>query len=99
MNVEMAQVGEELNAEIHIWCDNRRGWVNDRVKECIAERRMENRKYQYTRKTCGVVDVRTKRQEVGMALHVHNEMVMKRICDGGNWWIVCPYENADRQTS
>ena len=24
------------------------------------------------------------RQEVGIALHVHNEMVMKRICEGGN---------------
>ena len=24
------------------------------------------------------------RQEVGMALHVHNEMVMKNICEGGN---------------
>ena len=24
------------------------------------------------------------RQEVGMALHVHNEMVMKKICEGGN---------------
>ena len=24
------------------------------------------------------------RQEVGMALHVHKEMVMKRICEGGN---------------
>ena len=31
------------------------------------------------------------RHEVGMALHVHNEMVMKKICEGGNkvdcrWW-------------
>ena len=24
------------------------------------------------------------RQEVGMALHVHNEMIMKKICEGGN---------------
>ena len=24
------------------------------------------------------------RQEVGMTLHVHNEMVMKKICEGGN---------------
>ena len=24
------------------------------------------------------------RQEVGMALHVHNEMVMKKICEDGN---------------
>ena len=49
------------------------------------------------RKTCGVDDVRTgrqkaiymrkkekARQEVGMALHVHNEMVMKMICAYGN---------------
>ena len=49
------------------------------------------------RKTCGVDDVRTERQkeiymrkkeearqEVGMALHVHNEMVMKKISEGGN---------------
>ena len=32
MNVEMAQVGEELNEDMDIWCENRRGWVNDRVK-------------------------------------------------------------------
>ena len=24
------------------------------------------------------------RHEVGMALHLHNEMVMKKICEGGN---------------
>ena len=24
------------------------------------------------------------RQEVGMVLHVHNEMVMKKICEGGD---------------
>ena len=49
------------------------------------------------RKVCGVDDERTKRakevywrrkeeasQEVGRALHVHNEMVMKEICKGGN---------------
>ena len=42
------------------------------------------------KKICGVDDVRTKRQkeeekeEVGMSLHVHNEMVMKNICEGGN---------------
>ena len=65
--------------------------MNDRVKDCIAERKRENREYRYMRKTCGVDDVRTERQkeiymrkkedarqEVGMALHVHNEMVMKR---------------------
>ena len=70
--------------------------MNDRVKEGIAQRRSENGKYLYTRKICGVNDVRTKIQkdiymrkkeevkhEVGMALHVHNEMVMKKICEGG----------------
>ena len=47
------------------------------------------------RKVCGVDEERTKRakevywrkkasQEVGRALHVHNEMVMKEICKGGN---------------
>ena len=49
------------------------------------------------RKTCGLDDVRTERQkeiymrrkeeagqEVGMALHVHIEMVMKKICEDGN---------------
>ena len=96
MNVAMAKVGEELNEEMDNWCENRKGWVNDRVKDCIAERKSENRKYRYMRKTCGVDDVRTERdiiymrkkedarQEVGMALHVHDEMVMKKICEGGN---------------
>ena len=39
MNVAMAQVGEELNEEMDKWCENRGGWVNDRVKEGIAQRR------------------------------------------------------------
>ena len=51
MNVAMAQVGEELNEEMDNWCENRKGWVNDRVKDCIAERKSENRKYRYMRKT------------------------------------------------
>ena len=55
MNVAMAQVGEELNDEMDNWCENRKGWVNDRVKDCIAERKSENRKYRYMSKTCGVV--------------------------------------------
>ena len=97
INVAMAQVGEELNKKMDNWCENRRGWVNDRVKECIADRKSENQKYRYMRKTCGVDDVRTARrkeiymrkkeaarQEVGIALHVHNEMVMKKICEGGS---------------
>ena len=58
MNVAMAQVGEELHEEMDNWCENRKGWVNDRVKDCIAER-----KYRYMRKTCGVYDVRTERQK------------------------------------
>ena len=37
--------------------------MNDRVKECIAQRRSKNRKYRYIRKICGVDDVRTKRQK------------------------------------
>ena len=40
MNVAMAQLGEEeLNEEIDNWCENRRGWVNYRVNNCIAERK------------------------------------------------------------
>ena len=35
-------------------------------------------KYMYMRKKEEV------RQEVGMALHLHNEMVMKKFCEGGN---------------
>ena len=38
MNVAIAQVGEKLNEEMDIWCENRKGLVNDRVKGCIAER-------------------------------------------------------------
>ena len=63
INVAMAQVGEELNEEMDNWCENRKGWVNDKVKDCIAERKSENRKYQYIRKTFGVDDVRTKKTE------------------------------------
>ena len=37
MNVAMAQVGEELNEEMDNWCENRKGWVIDRVKYCIAK--------------------------------------------------------------
>ena len=79
------------------WCENRRGWVSDRVKGCIARRRSANKNYRFMRKVCGVDDERTKRakevywrkkeeasQEVGRALHVHNEIVMKEICKGGN---------------
>ena len=32
MNVAMAQVGDELNNEMDRWCENRGGWVNDKVK-------------------------------------------------------------------
>ena len=78
------------------WCENRHGWVSDRVKGCIAQRRSANKNYRCMKKVCGVDDERTKRakevyrrkkeeasQEVGRALHVHNEMVMKEICKGG----------------
>ena len=94
MNMEMMQVGDELNEEMDRWYENRSGWVNERVKECIDQRRRATKHYCRMRKICGVDDVRTKdmymikkeeaRQEVGMALHLHNEMVMKKICEGGN---------------
>ena len=42
MNVAMAQMGEELNEEIDNLCENRRGWVKDRVKDCISERKNKN---------------------------------------------------------
>ena len=67
------------------------------MKGCIAQRRSANKNYRCMRKICGVDDERTKRakevywrkkeeasQEVGRALHVHHEMVMKEICKGGN---------------
>ena len=40
IDVAIAQVGEELNEEIDNWYQNRRGWVNDRVKDGIAERKV-----------------------------------------------------------
>ena len=56
-----------------------------------------NKNYHCMRKICGVDDERTKigkdvywrkqeevSQEVGRALHVHNEIVMKEICKGEN---------------
>ena len=97
MSVAMTQVGVELNEETKKWCENRCGWVSDRVKGCIAQRRSANKNYRCMRKVCGVDDERTERakdvywrkkeeasQEVGRALHVHNEMVMEEICKGGN---------------
>ena len=97
MNIEMTQVADELNEEIDRWCENRSGWVNDRIKECINQWRMTNTNYRRMRKICGVDDVRTKHmkdmymrkkeeagQEVGLTLYLHNEMVMKKICEGGN---------------
>ena len=39
------------------WCENRSGWVNDRVKECIDKRRRANKNYRRKRKICGVDDV------------------------------------------
>ena len=60
MSVEMTQVGVELNEETKKWCENRRGWVSDRVKGCIAQRRSANKNYRFMRKVCGVDDERTK---------------------------------------
>ena len=57
MNVAMAKVGKELNEEMDNWCENRNGWVNDIVKDCIAEQKSANQKYRYMKKTCGVDDV------------------------------------------
>ena len=51
--------------------------MNDRVKYCIAERKSENRKYRYMRKTCGVDDVRTERQK-----KIYNDK--ERRCKTGN---------------
>ena len=55
-------MGEELNEEIDMRTEG--GWVNNIVKDCIAERKSENRKYRGMRKTCGVDDMRTERQKV-----------------------------------
>ena len=78
-------------------CDNKRGWVSDRVKGCIAQRRSANKNYRCIRKICRVdyekmkkaKDVYWRKKEeasqiVRRVLHVHNEMVMKEICKGGN---------------
>ena len=61
MSVAMTQVGVELNEETDKWCENRSGWVNDRVKGCIAQRRSAKNNYHCMRKICGVDDERTKR--------------------------------------
>ena len=97
LNMEMTQIGDELNEEMDRWSENRSGLVNDRVKVCIDQRRSVNRNYRDMRKICRVYHVRTKHmkdtymrkkedagQEVGMVLHLHNEMVMKKICEDGN---------------
>ena len=34
--------------------------MNDRVKECIDQRRSANKNYRHMRKICGIDDVRTK---------------------------------------
>ena len=36
MSFAMTQVGVELNEGIVKWCENRSGWVNDRVNGCIV---------------------------------------------------------------
>ena len=60
MIMEMTHVCDELNEEMDSWCQNRSDWVNDRVKECIDQRRSSNKNYRHMRKICGVDDVRTK---------------------------------------
>ena len=35
MNIVMTQVDVELNEEINNWCENRSGWVNDRIKNAL----------------------------------------------------------------
>ena len=40
MNVAMAQVGEELNEEMDNLCENRKGWVNDRVKTVLLSEKV-----------------------------------------------------------
>ena len=59
MNMEMTQVGDELNEEMDKWCENRRGWVNHRVKVYIDQRRSTIKNYRHMRNICGVDDVRT----------------------------------------
>ena len=58
MNVTTAQVGE-----MRKWSNGVRteGRVNDRLKECIAQRTSENIKCRYMRIICGVDNVRIKR--------------------------------------
>ena len=36
MSVAMTQVGVQLNEETEKWCENRHGWVSDRVKGYIG---------------------------------------------------------------
>ena len=61
MSVIMTQTGVELNEAMEKWCENRSGWINDRVKVCIAQRKVVNKNYRRMRKICGVDDERTKR--------------------------------------
>ena len=63
MNMEMTQVGDELNEKMGILCENKSSWLNDRVKECIDQRSSANKKYRHMRKICGVDDVRAKRMK------------------------------------
>ena len=55
INMEFTQVGDELNEEVNRWCENRSGWVNDGVTECIDQRKMQIRIIV----TRGVDDIRT----------------------------------------
>ena len=58
--MEMTKVGDKFNEEMDKWCENRSGWVNNRVKECIDQRRSENKIYRHMRNICGIDYVRTK---------------------------------------
>ena len=61
VSVAMTQVGKERNVGIDKWCENRSGWLNDRAKRCIAQKRSANRNYRHMKKVCGVDDERTER--------------------------------------
>ena len=56
ISAAMTQVGIELNVETDKWCENRRGWVNDTLKLCMAQKRNTNKNYRRMRKTCAVDD-------------------------------------------
>ena len=64
MSVAMTRIGIELNEETEKLCENRRGWVSDRVQLCIAQRKSANKNHRCMRNICGVDDERTKKQSM-----------------------------------